>query len=85
MLDLSILKSEKRKQHITYRELEEKTGISKTDICKICNGQCVTVNLKKVDLIRSALGLTREMLLLKDKVADNKREDEVMEGQMKFN
>lgn len=83
MLDLSVLKNEKRKQRITYKELEEITGVSKTDICKICNNQCVTVNLEKVDLIRAALGLKREVLLLKEKT-EEKPKEEVMKGQIQF-
>lgn len=83
MLDLSVLKNEKRKQRVTYKELEERTGVSKTDICKICNNQCVTVNLEKVDLIRAALGLKREVLLLKEKT-EEKPKEEVMKGQIQF-
>lgn len=82
MLDLSVLKQAKRMQRITYKELEEITGVSKTDICKICNGQCVTVNLQKVDLIRAALGLKREALLLKEPIEIPK--EEVMKGQIQF-
>lgn len=82
MLDLSVLKQAKRMQRITYKELEEITGVSKTDICKICNGQCVTVNLAKVELIRSALGLKREALLIQDKKEEVK--EEVMKGQIQL-
>ena len=83
MLDLSVLKQAKRMQRITYKELEEITGVSKTDICKICNSQCVTVNLQKVDLIRKALGIKREALLLKDRIEEGPKE-EVMKGQIQF-
>lgn len=80
MLDLKQLKLEKQRQHITYQCLEEMTGVSKTDICKICNNQCITVNLDKVDKIRAALGMKREALLQKESVplATN----EVMKGQI---
>lgn len=83
MLDLTILKTEKKKQRITYKELEEMTGVAKTDICKICNNQCVTVNLEKVDLIRAALGLRREALIVRGNEPTIKR-GEVIKGQMKL-
>lgn len=79
MLNLSILKTEKKKQRITYKELEDMTGVAKTDICKICNNQCITVNLQKVDLIRAALGLKREALIIKGNEPTIKR-GEVLKG-----
>lgn len=84
MLNLLVLKEEKKKQNISYQELEKITGVSKTDICKICNNQCVTVNLKKVDLIRAALGLKRTDLLIQEKVEEYQNKIEVMKGQMHF-
>lgn len=82
MLDLNVLKCEKRKQRITYEELARMTGVAKTDICKICNNQCVTVNLEKVDKIRAALGLGREALIIKGK--EPIIHNDVMKGQIKM-
>ena len=83
MLDLTVLREAKKKQRISYKELEEITGISKTDICKICNAQCITVNLSKVDAIRAALGLKREALLIRGQEPKLKNK-EVLKGQLKL-
>ena len=58
MLDFNVLEQKRLKKGLTYEQLEQMSGFSKSEICRLINGKCKHVNWRRLEVVCKLLDVS---------------------------